>query len=124
MSVVHRCYALTPRTATPAGAAIVTKSNSRGARGLLVVIDVTAKTSSPSVVFTVSGVDAISGKSFTLIVSAAITAVGTTLLRIYPGLTPAANLVVSDVLPAQWKITPVHGNGDSITYSVSAHELF
>lgn len=91
-----------------------------GARGLHLVIDVTAVALTPSVVFTIQGKDAISGKYYTLLASAAITATGTTVLRVYPGLTAAANTVANDVLPRTWRLLFTHADTDSITYSVGA----
>jgi hypothetical protein len=91
------------------------------ARGAVIVIDVTAVTATPSVVFTVKGKSALGSDYYTILASAAITATGQTVLRIYPGLTAAANVTASDVLPATWRVEAVHGDADSITYSVSAN---
>lgn len=89
-----------------------------GYRGLTLVIDATAATATPSVVVTVLGVDRASAKTWTLLASAAITGTGTTVLRIAPGLTAATNLVASDVLPPVIRIQSVHGDADSLTYSI------
>jgi hypothetical protein len=89
-------------------------------RGLHLVIDVTAASATPSVTFTIQGKDELSGKYYTLLVSAAITGVGTTVLKVYPGLTAAANLVASDILPRTWRVLATHADADSITYSVGA----
>lgn len=102
------------RTATPTP---FDGTNYNG-KGLHLVIDCTAVTSSPSVVFTIQGKDALSGKFYTILASAAIVGTGTTVLRVYPGLTVAANLVASDILPRSWRLIATHGNADSITYSV------
>lgn len=88
-------------------------------RGLHLVIDVTAVAATPSITVTVSGVDRRSGKVYTLLASAAITATGTTVLRIGPALTAAANLVANDVVPPIFRVTVAHGDADSITYSVA-----
>lgn len=104
------------RTATPSN----TDQTNHNAKGLHVVIDVTAATSTPSTVFTIEGKDAISGKYYTILASAAIVGVGTTVLRVHPGLTVAANLVANDILPRVWRVTAVHGNANSQTYSVGA----
>lgn len=85
------------------------------------VIDVTAATSTPSTVFTVSGVDRLSGKVYTVLASAAIVGTGTTVLRVGPSLTAATNLVANDVLPPVIRITATHGNANSQTYTVSGH---
>lgn len=89
-------------------------------RGVVVIIDVTAIASSPSVVATIQGKDEISGKYYTILASAAIEATGTTVLRVFPGATAATNLVANDVLPSTWRVNLVHADTDSITYSVAA----
>ena len=88
-------------------------------RGCHVIIDVTDITATPSVVPTIQGKDSLSGKYYTLLVGAAITATGTTILKVYPGLTADANLVTNDIVPSKFRILMTHGDADSITYSVS-----
>lgn len=109
-------YASAARTADPD----TQELEVAGYRGLHLVIDATAATSTPSVVFTILGVDRVSGKTYTILASAAITGAGTTVLRVGPGLTAATNLVASDVLPPVIRITAAHGDSDSLTYSVGA----
>jgi hypothetical protein len=87
-------------------------------RGIDLVIDVTAASGTPSVVFTIQGYDPLSTKYYTILASAAITATGTTTLRVYPGLSAAANTVANFALPRNWRVNAVHGEGSSITYSV------
>lgn len=108
------------RTATVASA---DQYNPDGWRGVHVVIDVTAITATPSVVFTVQGRDPVSGQYYTILASAAVTATGTTVLRIFPGATAAANTVANDCVPPIWRVNAVHGDADSITYTVSAGYL-
>jgi hypothetical protein len=110
-------YASAARTATPA--AIVVSSGY--ATGMHVVVDVTAIVTAPSITVTLEQQDVASGKWYPLLVSAAIVATGTTVLRVYPGLVAAANLVANDVLTEAVRVTVTHGNANSITYSVSAH---
>ena len=93
-------------------------------RGALIYINVTSITSSPSVVFTVTGKDPIGVTNYnTILTSAAITGTGLTVLKIYPGVTVSANVAVSDVLPRTWRVTATHGNADSITFSVAAYMI-
>lgn len=92
-------------------------------RGLHLVIDVTAITGAPSITVTIQGKDALSGKYYTILAGAAITAVGTTILRVYPGLLAAANLVANDVLPRSFRVSVVNANADSITYSVGSSTI-
>lgn len=93
------------------------------ARGAKVVIDATASAATPSVVFTIKGKDPLSGKYFTILASAAITGTGTTVLTVYPGVTAAANVSVSDVLPRVWRVEAVAGDADSLTYSVGVNYI-
>lgn len=91
-------------------------------RGLRVTIDVTlVPGSAPSTVPTLQCKDA-NGIYFTLLTGAAITATGTTVLTIYPGVTVAANVAVSTILGLTWRIVLTCGNANSATYSV-AYEL-
>ena len=116
---MNRTITVYPSAARTADPTVVDLPNSTG-RGLHLVIDVTAVTATPSVVFTIKGKDPVSGKVWTVLASAAVTATGTTILKVYPGLTAAANAAANDVLPPTWQVTAVHGDADSITYSVTA----
>lgn len=89
--------------------------------GLLLVIDVTSVTATPSVTFTIKGVDQVSGKTWDILASAAITGTGTTVLRVHPALTASANAIAQDVVPTFFTVTAVHADTDSITYSVAAY---
>lgn len=102
------------RTATPT----VDQFHIGSVRGLILVIDVTAIVTTPSVVFTVQGYDQVSGKTWDLLVSAAVTATGTTVLQIHPGMLAAANLKADEVVPPVVTLTAVHADTDSITYTV------
>ena len=90
------------------------------ARGLILVIDMTVVPGIDTVTFTIQGKDPASAKYFNLLVSAAIVAVSTVVLRVYPGLTAAANLVASDVIPRTWRVITTHSAATNFTYSVSA----
>jgi hypothetical protein len=114
-NVWQTAFASAARTASPT---IVELTNPYG-RAMIVVIDCTAVTATPSVVFHCDGYDPVSGKAYTLLDSAAITGTGTTVLRVGPGLTAAANLVANEPVPPRVKIEPVHADADSITYSVA-----
>jgi hypothetical protein len=111
-------FASAARTATPDTEEFELPA---GARYGVFVIDVTAATSTPSTVFTFSGVDRVSGKVYTILASAAIVGTGTTVLRVGPALTAAANLVANDVLPPVIRVTATHGNSNSQTYTVAGH---
>lgn len=95
------------------------QSNTKG-KGLHVVIDVTAIVTAPSITVKIQGKDALSGKYYDILVSAAISTVSTTILKVYPALTAAANSIANDILPKSWRVRVEHANADSITYSVGA----
>ena len=105
------------RTASPTARQFTNKFNP----GVHIIIDVTAIAATPSVVFNVEGLDQTSGKWYLLLASAAITATGTTVLAIGPGGTTAANTVSTLSVPRFVRVRPVHGDADSITYTVGAN---
>lgn len=108
--------------ASAARTATVTSGNlnNNGYRGLHLIIDATAAAATPSVVVTIQGYSPLGDDYYTILASAAITGTGTTILRVYPGLTAAANLVANDCLPPVWRVNAAHADADSITYSVAA----
>lgn len=92
-------------------------------RGLHVVVDVTAVGgTTPQVIVTIEGKDPRSGKYYTLLASAALTAAATTVLKVFPGATAAANSVANDILPRAWRVKAVvsGGAGATITATISA----
>lgn len=97
----------------------------QGATQLILTVDVTAVTATPSVVFNIEGVDNESGNTWLLLASAAIattnaaTAVRT--LSVGTGLAESANVSTAKPLPRKIRIGPVHGDADSITYSVAGY---
>lgn len=84
----------------------------------LFYINVTAVSLTPSVVFTIAGVEPGGSAVYTILESAAITGTGLTVLRVHPSLTASANTIAKDMLPQCLKLTATHGDTDSITYSV------
>jgi hypothetical protein len=92
------------------------------AEAAVLTIDVSAISgTSPSLVVTLVGIDPVSGKAYTILASAAITAVGTSVLRIGRGLTAAAGSVANDILPHQFRIDyTIAGTTPSISFSLGA----
>lgn len=105
--------------ASAARTATATATIATGSCAGLFFINVTATAATPSVVFTIAGEDPISGATYTILASAAITATGLTVLRVHPQLSAAANTIAKDMLPAAVSVTATHADADSITYSVS-----
>lgn len=94
-----------------------------GFSGVVVTIDATAIVATPSVVFTIQYKDTLSDKYKDILSSAAITATGTTTLMVHPTVTAAANTKANSPLPKVWRVRAVHGDADSITYSISANYI-
>lgn len=91
------------------------------ARGAHFIVDVTAITATPSITVTIQGKDPVSSKYYDLLVSNAITATGTTVLKVYPGIGQIANGAASDILPRTYRVSVAHADADSITYSIGAN---
>ena len=89
----------------------------------MILAEVTVDPTTASVTFTVQGKDETSGKYYTILASAAIAAVGTTRLRIFPGSTVTSNVAANDCLPRVWRVIATAGNAESLTYSVGASLL-
>lgn len=100
----------TVQTLTAQGAGTVTTGSldTQQARGCLVFINVTAVTGSLTV--TLQGLSS-GGTAYTVLASAAISATGLTVLRVYPGLTASANAVASDVIPVACQVQSVVATG-------------
>lgn len=93
-------------------------------RGVIITIDVTSVSDTPTITMTVEIKDSI-GNTYNIILTAVgITATGRFVFVIYPStLTAAAGgitQVVQNPLPRTWRINMVHTDSDSITYSVDA----
>ena len=88
-------------------------------KGLHLVINVSAFTSGTYTV-NIQGKDAF-GNYYTILSSAALAATGVVVLKIYPAETVAANLSVSDFLPAVWRVQLVGATTPNMTISVDAN---
>jgi hypothetical protein len=107
---------------TAAGATVGSNSADQGNinwRGVKVVINMTV-VGTGSITATIQGKDPVSGVYYTLLASAAIAANGTTVLTVYPGLTPTANVTANDVLPDVWRVSVAANNVNPTTYTVAA----
>ena len=96
-----------------------TDQTNYNARGVHVVIDITAGTGG-TVTPVIEGKDALSGKYYEILRGAGLTAAGTTVLKVYPGITAAANASVSDILPRAWRVQVEVADTTSYTYSIGA----
>lgn len=91
-----------------------------GAKGIHLSVDVTVVPGVDTVTPKIQGYDETSGKYYDILVGSAIVATGTTVLKVYPGITVAANVSASDVLPTSWRVTMTHSAATNFTYSIGA----
>ena len=96
-----------------------------GTVGVQVRLNVTALTgTTPTLTVTLQGYDPASGTYFTILASAAIAAVGMTVLNVFPSATAVANGSVNAQMPQQWRIlTAIAGTTPAVTATVSACTL-
>lgn len=91
--------------------------NNQTDRGVTVILDMTV-VGTGSVTLTIQGKDRASKKYYTLLAGAAVITNSTNRYTVYPGMTAAANLVASDVLPDLWRILVTANNANATTYTV------
>lgn len=109
---------LLPSAARTASVTSAVKRNAEH-RGIRVHINATAKADTPSVVFTLEGVDPLTTDAYTLLASAAVTDAGDTYLLVYPGAAVTANASANAVLPPHWRVKATAADGDSLTYGIT-----
>lgn len=96
-----------------------------GQRGVRLIVDVTAISGvGATLVVSIKGKDPVSGKYQLLLASAGLTAVGTYVLTVYPGLTAVANAVANDVVPRTYRAeAAISGTTPLVSATVSAIQL-
>lgn len=89
---------------------------------ITIVVDITAISGTgATLVVTLEGKDPISGKYFTILASAGLTAIGTTVLRVFPDATAAANLTLNSILPKTYRVrATITGTTPAVTATVGA----
>lgn len=113
--------ALTTLSAASVGGNSTDQINYNG-RGLQLVIDITAISgTTPVLTVTVQGKDIASGKYYNLLVSSPLSTVSTILLSIYPGVSAAANISISQALPRTFRILyTITGTTPAVTATIGA----
>jgi len=89
------------------------------AKGLHVVINVTALAATPSIVPFIQGKDPVSGTYYDILEGLPITTTGINIIKVYPGISAIVDVSASDLLPRTYRLRIEHGDADSITYSVA-----
>ena len=98
--------------------------SNRNARGVHLIIDITARTSTSTLTVTIQGKDPVSGKYYDILATTALSATGTTVLKVYPGLTAAANAAANDIIPVEWRVKAVVASAGAITCTLGANMEF
>lgn len=113
--------ALVTLAAASAGGQSADQTNLRG-RGVKLAIDITAITGTgPTLTVKIQGKDAASGKYYDILSSAALSAVGTTVLEVYPGVANAANAAQGVALPRTWRVSyAIGGTTPAVTATIGA----
>ena len=123
-AVVNRDFTLIASAAHTASVTTADQANHTW-RGVNLIIDVTGVSgTAPTLVVALRGKDPTSNKYYTILASATISTVSTTVLSVYPGLTAAANSVANAVLPRTWDVVAtIGGTTPSFTMSIGASVL-
>lgn len=97
-----------------------------GTLGIHAIINIAAITgTTPSLTVTVEGFDPVSATYYTLLASAALTATGQTVLKIFPAATAAANLAASDIIPDTIRVrATVAGTTPAVTATVGLNVVY
>lgn len=113
--------ALVTLSAASAGGNSADQTNLVG-RGVKLAIDITAITgTSPTLTVKVQGKDAASGKYYDILSSVALSAAGTTVLEVYPGIANAANSTLGVTLPKTWRVSyAIGGTTPAVTATIGA----
>lgn len=91
-------------------------------KGVTVVTEVLIAPGVHTIQTTVSYIKPVSLTKEILATGALITAAGTYVMQIYPGIAVVADEAFSDVLPKNWTVEVSHGTpGQSFTYSVGGY---
>lgn len=94
-----------------------------GMRGVKVVLDITTVPGVDTVTMTIQGKDPVSGKYYTILASAALVAVATTVYTVFPGAPVSANVSANDTIPDIYRLIFTHSAGTNFVYSASVVEL-
>jgi len=91
-------------------------------RGAHIIVNVSAiGGAAPSITPKIQGKDPVSGNYYDILVGSAISTTGINVIKVYPGIANSPNAAANDILPRTWRVSVVHANADSITYSVAAN---
>ena len=91
----------------PAGTYYSPKLRNQSAHALKCLVSISSVAAGGTLTVTLTGVDAASGHTYTLLASAALNSAGDTLLEVGPGVTTGTNTAASVFVPATWQVKAV-----------------
>ena len=93
-----------------------------GYRGVRLIVDISAEDGAVTLTPKIQAIDHLSGNAVDLPGAAftGLTATGTYMLTVYPGIAETANETVDDILPKRWRVAATMSGSTSMTYSISA----
>ncbi len=91
--------------------------NYRGGHFIVNVSGFTSGTYTPHI----QGKDPVYGTYYDILVGLPISATGTTVLKVYPGIPSIANAAASDILPLVWRVQMIGASTPNMVLSVAAH---
>ena len=89
------------------------------ARGVIVVLDVTAA-GTASLTLEIDGKDPAGGAYFALLTGAAVSTDSTNVYTVFPGATVTSNVSANACLPKTWRVVVTAADSNPATYSVGA----
>lgn len=105
------------QTAATVNSGQQSNSNYRGGHFIVNVTTATSGNYTPHI----QGQDPSSGAWYDVLVGAAISTTGTTVLKVYPGIGVSANGSASDILPAVWRVQLIGASTPNMALSVGAY---
>lgn len=102
------------RTATSVVTPDQTNPQWRGGHFIINVSAYTRGTYTP----TIQAKDPASGTYYPILIGSAISSTGTTVLKVYPGITAVANGATSDILPRTWRLSFAGTSTPTMTFGV------
>lgn len=92
-------------------------------RGVHVIINVTVAPGAQTLTPIIQGFDVASGLYYDILTGTAISATGTTVLKVYPGINGLAGAAAPDIVSRTWRVRVVHSAGGIWIYSVGANVI-
>lgn len=117
--VTNATYTLLASAAQTSASVVTADQSNKYYRGLHVIINVSAYAAG-NYTPRIQGKSPLTGAYYDILVGTAISATGTTILKVYPGIATLANGAASDLLPATWRVTMTGAAGQSMTFSIEA----